>query len=115
MRDFAMDLVIAGLWVLALARVTRLVVSDRLTDFLRIWAYRRSRGAETMLTYFVQCPWCVSMWLGLGSSWAVFLLTGWDWWLYPLLSLAGSYAVGVLAENLEPDDDAEIEIVDDDQ
>lgn len=113
MKDYAMALLTGGLWVFALARVTRLIVADRLTDFLRIWAYKRSKGAETYLTYFVQCPWCVSMWLGFATAWIIWLQVDWPWYLYPLVSLTGSYLVGVFAENLEPDDDIEVEIEDD--
>lgn len=102
-----------GLWVLALARLTRLIVADRLTDFLRIWAYKRSRGADTYLTYFVKCPWCVSMWLGFGTAWVVWLIADWPGYVYPLVALAGSYLVGVLAENLESSDDIDVEIIDD--
>ncbi len=113
MNEFTALLSIAtgGLWALALARLTRLIVADRLTDFLRVWAYRRSKGAETYLTYFLQCPWCVSMWLGFGTAWVI-------WWhpapvLYILAALAASYLVGLMASNLEPDDDIEVEIEDD--
>ena len=114
MHDYINDLLMTGLWVLALARVTRLTVSDRHTDFLRIWAYKKSKGAETLLTYFVQCPWCVSMWLAFATLWPIYMLTGTDWRMYPLVALAGSYVVGILAENLESDDDIEVEIEDDD-
>lgn len=112
MREFVMALFTLALWVLALARVTRLIVADKLTDFLRIWAYKRSRGGESYLTYFLQCPWCVSMWLGFGTAWVVWLVADWPGYLYPLVALAGSYAVGVLATNLEPHDDIDVEIVD---
>lgn len=115
MRDFVTALLITGLWVLALARVTRLLVADRLTDFIRVWAYHRSQGAETLLTYFVQCPWCVSMWLGFGTAWVIWLQVDWPGYLYPLVALAGSYLVGISASNLEPSDELDIEIVDDEE
>lgn len=102
-----------GLWVLALARVTRFLVADRLTDFLRIWAYKRSKGADTLLTYFAQCPWCVSIWLAFATLWPVYMMTGLVWRTYPLAALAGSYIVGILAENLESADDIDVEIEED--
>lgn len=108
-----LTIVTGGLWVLSLARVTRLIVADKLTDFLRIWAYRRSKGAETYLTYFLQCPWCVSMWLGFATAWVVWLPGALPGYLYPLLALAASYVVGIFASNLEPNDDIEVEIEDD--
>ena len=107
-----MDLVILGLWWLALARATRLLTKDMVTDFIRIWAHRRTKGADTALTYFVSCPWCVGLWLALGSTWYVILLAEWSWWLYPVLAGAGSYLVGLMAENFEDDEDAEIVISD---
>jgi len=113
MRDFDLSLLLLTLWTLALARITRLVVADRLTDFLRVWAYRRSRGAETYTTYFLQCPWCMSMWLGFASSPLLWLQVDWPWFAYPLVSLAGSYAVGLMAENLESDDDVDVRVEDD--
>lgn len=105
-----MDLVILGLWWLALARATRLLTKDMITDFIRIWAFKRTKGQTTALSYFTTCPWCVGMWVSLTSAWSVILLTGWSWWLYPLLFLAGSHVVGLMAENFESDDDVEIEV-----
>lgn len=113
MKDFTMALLTAGLWVFALARATRLIVADRLTDFLRIWAYKRSKGAETYLTYFLQCPWCVSMWLGFATAWVIWLRVDWPGYMYPLVALSGSYLVGIFASNLEDHDDIDVEITDD--
>ena len=113
MREYTMAVLTAGLWVLALARVTRLIVADRLTDFLRVWAYKRSRGGESMLTYFVQCPWCISMWLGFATAWIIWLQADIPGYLYPLVALSGSYLVGLLATNLEDSDDVDVEITDD--
>lgn len=112
MRDFAMDVVVIGLWMLSVARITRLLTRDSITDFIRIWAYKRSGGNETMLTDFVQCAWCVGMWVSFATAWVGPVLTGWDWWLYPLLAFSGSYLTGLMAANLEPDDEPEIEIID---
>lgn len=108
-----MALLTTGLWVLALARVTRVIVADQLTDFIRIWAYKRSKGAETKLTYFVQCAWCMSMWLGFATAWVIWLQVDWPGYLYPLVALSGSYLVGLFASNLEPDDEMQVEIVND--
>lgn len=108
-----MSMVVGGLWVLALARVTRLLTRDEITDFIRAWVFGRW-GFESKLGYFVRCPWCVSMWLSFATLWPVFILTGADWRLYPFTALAGSYVVGVFAENLESDDDFDVEIQDED-
>lgn len=110
MTDIATALLTGGLWVFALARVTRFIVADRLTDFVRNWAWTRSQGRETYLTYFLECPWCVSVWLAFGTAWVIWLPGGgWPWWIYPLAALTASYMVGLMAENLEEHDDVEIE------
>ena len=43
----------------ATARLTRLVVEDRILLGLRQWVIR-TRGAESLWSYLVLCPWCVS-------------------------------------------------------
>lgn len=110
--DLTIDALLGGLWLLALARVTRLLTKDALTDVIREWAYRRSHGAETTLTYFVQCPWCVGMWLALGTAWVPLVLAERALWLWPFAALAASHLIGLAAENLEADDDIEVEITD---
>jgi hypothetical protein len=110
--DFAVDAVVAGLWLLAAARVTRLLTKDAITDFVREWAYRRSRGGDTLLTYFVQCPWCIGMWVALSTGWLPLWLTDRHIALWPLVALAASYLIGVSAENLESADDFDVEITD---
>jgi hypothetical protein len=113
MRDTVLDLLTFGLWVLALARVTRLLAVDEVTDFIRVAVYSRW-GEDSKAGYFSRCPWCQSIWLGFASCWVVFLLTDlFSWWMYPVVALAASYLVGLMASNLEPDDDAEIEILPD--
>lgn len=106
-----MDLLILGLWVVALARATRLLIRDEITDFIRVWVFTRY-GAESKAGYFVTCPWCVGLWLSLASTPYVIWLTGWSWWMYPLIAGAGSYVVGILAERVESDEDIEVEIRD---
>ena len=32
------DTLVTALWIIAVARATRLLTADRLTDFLRVWA-----------------------------------------------------------------------------
>lgn len=114
MCDFLTDLVIFTLWVVALARLTRLLTADEITDFIRAWVYRRY-GEESTQAYFARCPWCVSMWVAGASAGYPLWLTEWNWWLYPLLVLAGSYVVGILASTIEPEDDAEVEVIADDR
>lgn len=97
------------LYALAVLRVTRLVNLDEITDPIRI-AAAHAFGPESKIVYFLQCPWCVSMWLGLGTAWIVPVLTPLPLWLWPFLGLAVSYLAGILA-GLDGDD-VEIEVDD---
>jgi hypothetical protein len=114
-KDFATDGVVMLLWGLGVASVTRLIVSDAIMDWLHEWAYnrqtphQREQGDGTKLTYFLECPWCVSLWIAFATAWYPLLLTGWSWWLYPVLALAARYVVGLLATNLEGSSDRVVE------
>lgn len=91
------DWLIIVAWTLALARATRLINADTITDPIRIWVARRW-GENGTASYFLACPWCVSMWLGLAAAPFAVWLTGLTWWCWPLLALAASYLVGMTAQ-----------------
>lgn len=61
------------LTVLAVARLTRLVNADVLTERPRVWLLNRLDGHQ-MLQYLLVCPWCLSMYLGAGGAAA--------WWVW---------------------------------
>lgn len=105
-----MDWGIVGLWFLTVPSLTHLVNKDVATDRLRQWAYNRSNGAESMLTYFLECPWCVSFWVAAATAPAVIEMADWTWGLYPFLVLAARYITGRL-EGGPPD---QIEIITED-
>jgi hypothetical protein len=48
---------------LAVFRLTRLLVEDKIAEPIRD---RLAANAEGRLAYFVTCPWCVSMWVAGG-------------------------------------------------
>jgi hypothetical protein len=52
------------LGLLAVTRVTRLMVEDRLTLTYRTWTVKKW-GSESLPAYFVYCPWCTSIWVGM--------------------------------------------------
>lgn len=56
----------AAVDILAVARITRLVVDDKITEPMRQEVIEHS-GSES-LSYLVQCPYCVSVWAGLAVS-----------------------------------------------
>lgn len=100
------------LYALSLLRVTRLINADTITDPIRI-AAAHAFGPESTVVYFLQCPWCVSIWLAFGTGWIVPVLTPLPLWIWPFLALAASYLAGIAAAIDRDADDLEIEIVDD--
>lgn len=50
--------------IVASYRLTRLVMEDRLTEDLRNLIYSNF-PRDSMLSYLIGCPWCVSVWAGL--------------------------------------------------
>lgn len=56
-----MSLIVA---TLAVARVTRFLVDDRLSDFYRRWVVNKW-GPDSKPSYLVHCPWCTSIWIAL--------------------------------------------------
>lgn len=87
----------AVILVLALARLTRLVVADEIFRPLRNWTMDRS----TWFGYLVTCPWCMSVWLATAVFGATYLWGHgeWLWWIWG--GFAASYCVGLLAEKVE--------------
>ncbi|AVJ50122.1 hypothetical protein SEA_MEGATRON_7 [Mycobacterium phage Megatron] len=131
---------------LAVARVTRLVNSDKISDPIRVAIASRvrhhtliaaeaeahnqsQRAAEAHrrearwagVYEFVQCPWCIGMWVSLGGAavlvWVIKYSWTIDWWALLPVALAVSHLVGVLArfadtEEIEIEDAAEDELDD---
>jgi hypothetical protein len=80
--------------VLTTARITRLINADAILDRPRAWV--QAHAGDT-LTYFVQCPWCVSIWVGGGVAAATYAWHG-HWAVQVLLiALTASYVTGLLA------------------
>lgn len=50
--------------VLAVTRITRLLVDDQLTIKYRQWVDRRW-GDMSWQSYLAHCPWCTSIWVAL--------------------------------------------------
>lgn len=94
-------MIIAGVFVLltlAVARFTRVIVSDRIALGLRRWAVNKY-GEESLRAYLLHCTWCTSFWAAFpaGIIWALTTLP-WQWWWLALPGwLAMSYLTGLLA------------------
>lgn len=104
-------------YALAVARVTRLVNADRITKAPRdavlraLWlrAYRRLGPAPSeaeveavekpLLVYLIECPWCVSIYVGAGAAGLLAAFgPGSSGLFWPALALALSQATGLLAQ-----------------
>lgn len=90
------------LTTLAAARVTRVIVVDRIGQPLRS-AIVRWRGESSALTYLVHCPWCMGLWVSAALVAAVwwpaqladrFGVT--TWVALPLTALAVAHLVGLI-------------------
>ena len=96
---FVQLLLLAG----AVARLTLLVVDDRITRSLRWWLLRRLDD-DGYLAYLVSCCWCV------GLHWALWLSVLWLIWpgqtlvfcLPWAVAMVGSAASGYVAEPEPP-------------
>lgn len=93
----------AWMWLvyaLAVARLTGLLQADKLTEPGRLAVLRRldeDRAAHRGLAYLMDCPWCMSIWLGGATA----VLT---WWhganpvlFIPAAGLALSQVTGMIA------------------
>lgn len=90
------------LTLLATARVTRLIVDDRITQAPREavvrWLLRRSKDEDGgLLAYLVLCSWCASVYVGAAAG-ALWLVWGHTMiFTAAVLALAASYVAGILA------------------
>lgn len=90
------------LLMLAVARVTRVITTDKIGEPIRQTAVDRL-GADSMITYFVHCRACTSIWIAAALAPFTTWLAGLTWWILVLLIPAASY-VTVLAAELETGD-----------
>lgn len=87
---------------LAVYRGTLLVTGDRITRTPRRWL-RARLNEEGRVAYLLECPWCVSIYLGtIGAAVAWAWPDG--WWRWPALALAASGVTGLLATMAAPDE-----------
>lgn len=82
--------------VAAVARLTRLLVSDQITVTYRQWVVRRF-GPESAYSYLAHCPWCTSMWI---SAIVMPVAVAWpNRWVLAILAVpAASLITGLLLD-----------------
>lgn len=101
--EFLHALIVLPIYVLATARLTRLVNYDIVLDTMATAVASRAEDDErsakeqsrwATLLEFIGCPWCVSFYFGLAGAVPVVLVLHWSLWLIPALALACSHLVG---------------------
>lgn len=93
---------IVVLAVLAVARLSRIITTDRIGLPIRRWVV--SRWGETSLpAYFVHCPWCVSIWIAtavMPAALLPILIPTQPWYMTVIVTLlsipAASHLAGML-------------------
>jgi uncharacterized protein DUF1360 len=93
-----MDMLIIGLILgaLTVARLTRLLVADRLTVGWRRWVVNRW-GPDSLPSYLAHCPWCMSLWIAIPVMPVAVLFPN-KWVIAALAILPASYITGLLAK-----------------
>lgn len=94
-----MELLSLILLPLAVARFTRLLTADRITEAPRnaVVRWLMSRNEHSLLAYLVLCSWCSSMYVGAGVA-AGWVFWGDERWFAATMGAAvGSWAAGFLA------------------
>jgi peptidoglycan/LPS O-acetylase OafA/YrhL len=84
------------LGALTVARATRFLVADRLTVGWRRWVVTKW-GTESLPSYLVHCPWCMSLWIAIPVMPVAVLFPN-KWVLAALAILPASYITGLLAK-----------------
>ena len=116
------EILIISTYLLAVARITRLINADTILDPLRIIPANKSHIARntandakrsgqhstaalyavqarrwSTLLYFIECPWCVSIWVAFGTVWLPMFFADNRVVQYVGFALAASHLVGVFA------------------
>ncbi len=86
-----------AVYVLAAARLTRIVVSDKIGEPIRKAAVDRF-GTDDMRTFGLFCPWCFGWWVCAALAFPTAIVAGLPWWMGFGLWPAGSYLVGALGK-----------------
>lgn len=117
-------------YALALARLTRLINADTVLDGPRGWVagrekrqwsiahglqanldqaqlyehHRRIARRWSTAMYFIQCPWCVGLWLTLATAWVPLWYADDPVARYAGVALAVSHLIGVCARFADTED-----------
>jgi hypothetical protein len=90
------DLSIIALVALATARLTGLVVEDKITEPMRNWVVKHTKD-DSKVAYLLFCPWCVSIYAGAALATVVYFAYGSGLVYIGLLALAASQVAGMVS------------------
>lgn len=82
----------------AVARVTRLIVDDKISLPIRQWVLQRS-GEDGWLFYLVSCPWCMGVWIAAGMTTVTYLWHSKIWAIVLSFLAVAQVASGLLTFN----------------
>lgn len=74
--------------VLATFRVTRLLVHDLVSDFIRDFFANAESGIKLSMHDLLDCPWCTGAWVSLALGYLYFLIPA-TWPIILILAIAG--------------------------
>jgi hypothetical protein len=91
------------LTLLAVARATRLITSDRLTEAPRnrVLQWLTDRNPDSLLAYLIVCDWCASVYVGAAAAGAYAAWGETMPFMVVVLALSASYVTGFLASKTE--------------
>lgn len=62
---FTLNTVTIFLSIIAIYRITALIIDDRVFDKPREFIFSRMKGTWIDIPYLITCYWCLSFWVGL--------------------------------------------------
>ncbi|ADD81114.1 gp09 [Rhodococcus phage ReqiPine5] len=83
-------------------RITRVLTYDDISVPLRLAILRRVKPSNPIAT-FIQCPWCVSIWIGAFVALYLTLAFDLSWWLFLPMLLVFSAVTGFIAAKYDTD------------
>lgn len=96
-----MSVLTAVLTIGLIARLTRLIVADKITYPIRarivVWL-----GPTHPIAVLACCGWCMSIWVAAAVCTAGYFVVGGPWWQWMALAGTSSYLYGLASNWLDP-------------
>lgn len=92
-----MHLIRFVVFLLAVYRLSRLIIEDEILDDVRDWAFHRVKPGGK-IEYLLTCYWCTSFWVAIPL--AIMLIRFPDGMMVAGLPLAGSAVTGFLSQKV---------------